>query len=281
MKKLRDPLLGSTPSVPGDGSSHQRPAVERIDLLDNAKAVLIVFVVIYHSIVVYSSADRPESPIAYWSGVLALLKAVVMPCFCAISGHLSRATLDERRARALLQLLATYLIFQAAYELNTYLAFRLNSFKFAPLPLQLFQPQEQVVTWFLMALLIWRASLPLLMAMRAPLAFATVLGLSSLYVDLSVNYQNILSFLPYFVLGHTTPRTLAATLEAPRVRAPLAALFVLVGFALVLFRAAHGALPHRAPSTRCTAESVHHVRHRCSSRPSAAPPSTVSSRRSP
>ena len=27
-------------------------------------------------------------------------------------------------------------------------------------------------------------------------------------------------------------------------------------------RAAHGALPHRAPSTRGTAESMHHVRHR-------------------
>ena len=31
-----------------------------------------------------------------------------------------------------------------------------------------------------------------------------------------------------------------------------------------LTRATHGALPHRAPSTRCTAESVHRVWHRCS-----------------
>ena len=28
-------------------------------------------------------------------------------------------------------------------------------------------------------------------------------------------------------------------------------------------RAAHGALPHRAPSTRCTADLVHRVWHRC------------------
>ena len=27
--------------------------------------------------------------------------------------------------------------------------------------------------------------------------------------------------------------------------------------------AAHGALPHRAPSTRCTADPVHRVWHRC------------------
>ena len=33
---------------------------------------------------------------------------------------------------------------------------------------------------------------------------------------------------------------------------------------LALARATHGALPHRAPSTRCTAECMHHVWHRCS-----------------
>ena len=32
--------------------------------------------------------------------------------------------------------------------------------------------------------------------------------------------------------------------------------------ALVRATAAHGALPRRAPSTRCTAESMHHVWHR-------------------
>lgn len=39
------------------------PAVQpklRVELLDNAKAVLIVCVVLYHTAVVYTSADRPE-----------------------------------------------------------------------------------------------------------------------------------------------------------------------------------------------------------------------------
>ena len=32
----------------------------RVELLDNAKAVLICCVVLYHTVVVYTSADRPE-----------------------------------------------------------------------------------------------------------------------------------------------------------------------------------------------------------------------------
>ena len=32
----------------------------RVELLDNAKAVLICCVVLYHTAVVYTSADRPE-----------------------------------------------------------------------------------------------------------------------------------------------------------------------------------------------------------------------------
>jgi len=36
------------------------PATERVVMLDNAKAVLIVCVVLYHTAVVYTSADRKE-----------------------------------------------------------------------------------------------------------------------------------------------------------------------------------------------------------------------------
>jgi hypothetical protein len=53
---LLDPLLAST--EPLDDSSHA--AARRVDILDNAKAVLIVCVVLYHTAVVYTSADRPE-----------------------------------------------------------------------------------------------------------------------------------------------------------------------------------------------------------------------------
>ncbi|MDC0525841.1 acyltransferase, partial [bacterium] len=145
------------------------PRTPRVEVLDNAKGVLIFLVVWYHIAVVYSSADRPEvrahgsirffaqrtlsshpacvspqSPVRFWSGIVALLKAVVMPCFCLISGHLSPTQIDERRARGLCQLVATYLIFQLLYYLNGMLSFRLNGFEFKTWPVQLFHPDGQV-----------------------------------------------------------------------------------------------------------------------------------------
>ena len=134
----------------GDGGADERSAAaassscegaaarERVPLLDNAKAALIYLVVVYHTLVVYTSADRPEgiAPparvvggtcacacacacprhvreharvarvgiIPVWSAVLALLKPVVMPSFCLISGHLSCATLSARCAAVALAL---------------------------------------------------------------------------------------------------------------------------------------------------------------------------------
>ena len=109
---------GGATVAAADDDAPMRP---RVELFDNAKAVLIVCVVLYHTSVVYTSADRPEvrnwnaatfivcsthfvflpqNPIPFWSGLLALLKAVVMPSFCLISGYLSRAGLPRRIRRS-------------------------------------------------------------------------------------------------------------------------------------------------------------------------------------
>lgn len=117
---------------------------QRVEVLDNAKAVLITCVVCYHTAVVYSSADRPESTIPIVSGFLMMLKAVVMPCFCLISGHLSPSSYDERRVRALFQLFVVFLIFQLMNYVNLMLSFRLNGFPFDAWPVQLFHPATPV-----------------------------------------------------------------------------------------------------------------------------------------
>ena len=44
---LAEPLVGA-------------PRRRRVEVLDNAKAVLVCCVVLYHTAVVYTSADRPE-----------------------------------------------------------------------------------------------------------------------------------------------------------------------------------------------------------------------------
>ena len=103
------PLLGERSQVAS------APSTPRVALLDNAKGALIYCVVLYHVAVVYTGADRPETPVRYASGFLMVLKPVVMPGFCLISGHLSRASLTPKHVRGLYQALATYALFQLLY----------------------------------------------------------------------------------------------------------------------------------------------------------------------
>lgn len=269
---LGEPLL-----VPAAAAAPLR--AKRLELLDNAKAVLISSVVLYHSAVVYSTADRPEvhmrsslatlltgfpmralalahshcatplclqHAIPFISGLLALMKLVVMPCFCMISGHLSPATIEDRHARGLVKVLATYLIFQGLYFAMKVVAFTLAGFGVQKLPIELFNPPQQVVTWFLLALIIWRASLPTMLRTRVPMLISLLLAHGALFADLGVNHQNVLSFWPFFVGGALVPRDAWAQLNRPAVRRPLAASFVTCALSLALFSAYGGQHFHDA-----------------------------------
>lgn len=115
------------------------------------------------------------------------------------------------------------------------LSFRLADFPLEPFPMQVFNPQLQVVTWFIFSLALWRTALPMLVLLRAPLLASLLLGHAALFVDLGINYQNLFSFLPYFVAGHLLPASLWSQLARPAVRLPLAAFFVCVGICLLTF----------------------------------------------
>ena len=213
----------------------KEPSRPRIPLLDNARAALIFLVVLYHSIVVYTSADRPDNTIKYWSGLLMLLKPVVMPAFCFISGHVSRPEISTRRAYELAQIFVVYLIFQCLYHVNNLISFRMAGFPYRTIPLQVFQPKEQVVTWFLFTLTIWRLLLPVTVELRTPLTVSVMLGLGALLVDLGQNYQNLFSFLPYFVAGALIPPRWFDFDSRPMLRFSLASLFVLTGAGLAMY----------------------------------------------
>jgi len=241
--------MGSMPNLPmltesllseGAPSVPAKVPPQRIALLDNAKAALIYCVVLYHIAVVYTGADRPESPLPYASGFLMLLKPVVMPGFCLISGHVSRATLLPKHTRGLYQLVATYVLFQTLFYLNDMWSFRLNGFAFPTLPVQLFAPPRPAVTWFLVAIVLWRMTLPGFVLMRRPLAFSLLLGLGSLSMDVGLNYQNLLSFLPYFIGGHLLPASAWDVLGRRVLRRSLAASFVGTTLSLLLFSAYGG-----------------------------------------
>jgi fucose 4-O-acetylase-like acetyltransferase len=157
------PLLGERSQVAS------APSTPRVALLDNAKGALIYCVVLYHVAVVYTGADRPETPVRYASGFLMVLKPVVMPGFCLISGHLSRASLTPKHVRGLYQALATYALFQLLYFGNNAWSYWYNGFEMPLLPLQLFQPPQAAVTWLWV---LWKATLPALMQTRWPLPLA-------------------------------------------------------------------------------------------------------------
>ena len=61
---------------------------KRLELLDNAKAVLISSVVLYHSAVVYSTADRPE--VHMRSSLATLLTGFPMRALALLLTHTAR-----------------------------------------------------------------------------------------------------------------------------------------------------------------------------------------------
>ena len=76
--------------------------------------------------------------------------------------------------------------------------------------------------------------------MRRPLAFSLLLGLGSLSMDVGLNYQNLLSFLPYFIGGHLLPASAWDVLGRRVLRRSLAASFVGTTLSLLLFSAYGG-----------------------------------------
>ena len=78
---LGEPLL-----VPAAAAAPLR--AKRLELLDNAKAVLISSVVLYHSAVVYSTADRPE--VHMRSSLATLLTGFPMRALALLLTHTAR-----------------------------------------------------------------------------------------------------------------------------------------------------------------------------------------------
>jgi len=87
---------------------------------------------------------------------------------------------------------------------------------------------------------VWRALLPLVVQLRAPLVTTFAVAHASLFVDLGLNYQNTLSFMPYFVCGYYMPMELLEWIAIRRVRMRLAGGFGICTVALLAFSALGG-----------------------------------------
>ncbi|MFD5635914.1 acyltransferase family protein [Streptomyces sp. NPDC127077] len=185
----RPPRTSATAdTTPGAGPAKQRDA-----FFDNAKYLAIVLVAMGHA----------WEPLKGQSRVLEALYTVVytfhMPAFIIISGYFSRSfdMRPDRLKRLVTGVVVPYVLFETAYSLFD---------RFAggdrDQPISLLDPWY--LTWFLVALFIWRLTTPLWKLVRWPIPVAVCLALlASVSPEIGddLDLQRVLQFLPFFVLG--------------------------------------------------------------------------------
>ncbi|CAL9418289.1 acyltransferase family protein [Streptomyces sp. enrichment culture] len=166
---------------------------QRDPFFDNAKYLAIVLVAVGHAWEPVMEGSRATR------ALYMLVYAFHMPAFVIISGYFSRsfAGRPDQLRRLVGGVLVPYLAFEVAYTLYRRWA--------EDAPQQAFSLTDPFyLTWFLLALFVWRLSAPLWRALRYPLPIAAaVAALASLTprIAADLDLQRVLQFLPFFVLG--------------------------------------------------------------------------------
>ncbi|AVH58746.1 MULTISPECIES: acyltransferase family protein [Streptomyces] len=183
----------STRSATGAATPGAKPAKQRDAFFDNAKYLAIVLVAMGHA----------WEPLKDQSRILEAAYSVVyafhMPAFIIISGYFSRSfdMRPDRLKRLVTGVVVPYVVFETAYSL-----FKRWAAPDPTHPISLLDPWY--LTWFLVALFVWRLTTPLWKLVRWPLPLAlTVAVLASISPDIgaTLDLQRVLQFLPFFVLG--------------------------------------------------------------------------------
>ncbi|MFD4410024.1 acyltransferase family protein [Streptomyces sp. NPDC058466] len=193
---------GAKPGRPGQsgqsgpsGQSGQaaKPAKQRDAFFDNAKYLAIVLVAMGHA----------WEPLKGESRFLEALYTVVytfhMPAFIIISGYFSRSfdMRPDRLKRLVTGVAVPYILFETAYSLFDRWAGGDPS-----QAISLLDPWY--LTWFLVALFVWRLTTPLWKLVRWPLPLAlacALLAAVSPEIGDDLDLQRVLQFLPFFVMG--------------------------------------------------------------------------------
>ncbi|MFJ5728240.1 acyltransferase family protein [Streptomyces paradoxus] len=166
---------------------------QRDAFFDNAKYLAIVLVAMGHAWEPLKSDSR------ILEAAYQVVYAFHMPAFILISGYFSRSfdMRPDRLKRLITGVAVPYIIFETAYPL-----FKRVVDNDPHQEISLLDPWY--LTWFLVALFIWRLTTPIWNLVRWPLPLA--LGLAMLAtvtpeIGDDLDLQRVLQFLPFFVLG--------------------------------------------------------------------------------
>lgn len=180
----------ATGDRPGRSDRESGGAARREPLLDNAKVLTILLVVVGHA-----WNNLRDLPLV--EGGYLLLYLFHMPVFVLVTGYLSRGSTTltpDRAQRVVGDLVVPYLLFQTGYGVLADLA------GIEPARPGLVSPSW--LMWFLAALACWRLSAPIWQHMRAPVAVAVAVSLAGGATTAgTLALTQVLGLLPFFVLG--------------------------------------------------------------------------------
>lgn len=196
MTQITDPAV-RTASARGTAEAEARPAAppakKRDAFFDNAKYLAIVLVAMGHA----------WEPLRDGSRAVSALYIVVytfhMPAFIIISGYFSRSFdfRPDRVRRLITGIAVPYIVFEVAYSL-----FNRWAADDPSMEISLLDPWY--LTWFLLALFVWRMTAPIWRLVRWPVPLSLAIAmLATISPDIGddLDLQRVLQFLPFFVLG--------------------------------------------------------------------------------
>jgi len=171
----------------------EQPADVRDAYWDNAKAVLVTLVVVGHALQPAAAAGVVAADVAYrW------IYLFHMPAFVLVTGVLTAGLTTRRAGRLVVGLVVPYVIFQVLQTIEV------SVLRGHAAPLHVLVPRWTL--WYLVALVLWRLSAPLWLALRPAVALVTALVLCVVGglgggVGHALALDDTLGFLPFFVAG--------------------------------------------------------------------------------
>ncbi|MBA2949245.1 acyltransferase family protein [Streptomyces himalayensis] len=175
------------------GAPLNKPAKQRDAFFDNAKYLAIVLVAMGHAWEPLTDHSRAAE------ALYMTVYTFHMPAFILISGYFSRSfdMRPDRLRRLVTGVAVPYVIFEVAYSF-----FKRWADDDPAHPISLLDPWY--LTWFLVALFVWRLTTPLWKVARWPVPIALGIAmLATVSPDIGddLDLQRVLQFLPFFVMG--------------------------------------------------------------------------------